>query len=483
MAPEARLTRAADLARVRVALGVGFPPVRRRAFWTVQALVFVIAGAHTLVETLGDIEFPPPLFLLPTSLFFVPVVYAALRFGARGSVTTALWSIALTLPNIILLHHGLDRAGILWQLAIMLGVALVVGARVDLEREAHAETQAREGELRASEERYRALFDNAAEAVLVLDSERRVEDANDAACRLLGVDHSEVLGSPLEKLAGGRLLPGETAGRGQPIEFPGPQGAPSRWLERVLSSPLPGPDGRSRTQLMLQDVTMRHERQQSLERYARRTVTAREEERRRIGRELHDGPLQNLMLVGHKLDEIDAEPTTEGASGRSGEAREILDAVADEVRRISRALRPSVLDDLGLVAALRSEAASLSRRSGLRVAFAAPASVGVTSEAELMLLRVAQEALHNVERHAGATHVAVRLRLVGEMVCLAIRDDGSGPGILPSAADLLAAGRLGLVGMEERARLVGGDFSIRRGKPRGTFVCVSAPIHPPPAPY
>ena len=143
MPPDGRPAAGTLLRRARELLGVGFPPVRRRAFWAVQALVFAIAGAHVLVESVTSFRLSPPLYLVPTSLFFVPVVYAALRFGARGALITALWSIALSTPNLALSHSGGEQLGTAWQLLTLLAVALVVGARVDLERKAHAETDRR----------------------------------------------------------------------------------------------------------------------------------------------------------------------------------------------------------------------------------------------------------------------------------------------------------------------------------------------------
>jgi signal transduction histidine kinase len=104
-----------------------------------------------------------------------------------------------------------------------------------------------------------------------------------------------------------------------------------------------------------------------------------------------------------------------------------------------------------------------------------PSSIRVAAEVELALFRVAQEALRNVERHASATRVSVRLMDRGSTIWLVVRDDGRGPGELPAAAGLLADGRLGVVGMEERTRLVGGDFTLRDAKPHGTLVCVAVP--------
>jgi len=457
---------------------IALPPIGRRDFWAVQALVFVIAGTHTALETIADVELPPPLYLVPTSLFFMPVVYAAVRFGIRGSVPTALWSFALSLPNIVFLHDGASRLGIVWQEAILVAVAVFVGLRVDQERLARAEAEAREQDRRASDLRYRALFDNAAAAVLVIGDDGRIEEANEAATRLLGRGLAELRGADVGAAVGAEiaavLTGGATAAR--PLALPGRDAGAPTWVEPLASSPLVDPDGRRHVQAILRDVTLQYERQQGLEGYARRTVSGREEERRRIGRELHDGPLQSLMHLVRTLDSLE-EPDGAATGGSSVvEARAVVEHTADELRRISRALRPSILDDLGLVAALRSEASALARRSGIDVHFsAAETPLHLSSELELMLLRVTQEALNNVERHAAASRVAVRLGYRRGAVSLVIRDDGRGPGTLPSASGLLSTGKLGLVGMEERVRLVGGEFAIRAGRRGGTTIAVTAP--------
>lgn len=453
------------------------PPIRRRAFWAVQGLVFLIAAAHTLLETVGQIAFPFELYLIPTSLFFIPVVYAALRFGVRGSVPTALWSIFLTLPNVLLLHDGLERVGIVWQQLVLLFVAVFVGLRVDHERLARAESQAREEARRVSDERYRSLFDHSAEAVLVLEPDGRVEEANAAAGRLLGREVDEMVGLAVGELAGAEIADeiqrAERATRALPLRLD-PSGPPV-WVEVLASQPSTDRDGRSHVQVILHDVTLQAERQEVLERYARRTVRTREEERRRIGRELHDGPLQSLMLLLRDLDPV-ARSTDRRTSDPIGDARDLAEQTAHELRRISRALRPSILDDLGLVPAVRSEAAALARRSGLKVRFGMTGMPGeLAPDVELVLLRVAQEALHNVERHAAAATVDVRLRFDRTRTCLLIRDDGIGLGRSGSAAELLTSGKLGLVGMEERSRLIGGRFAARTRRAGGTTVVASIP--------
>jgi PAS domain S-box-containing protein len=450
------------------------PPIRRREFWWVQALVLAIAGAHAVLEALRPAVEPPALYLVPTSLYFVPVVYAALNFGVRGSLATAAWSAALTLPNTVLLHTGLEQLGEAWQMSIVLAVAIFVGQRVDRESRARREAEERELERRRSEARYRGLFDNAAEAILLLDGTGDIVEANAAAASLLGRPPDALHGATLASIIGdrtaGQLL---QATRGTVIAIQRPASGRTRWVEPVANEQ--GRDGSIQVQLMLHDVTAQHERQRDLEAYARRTLAAREEEQRRIGRELHDGPVQSLVLLWRKLDTVDLD-SGPAAATTLAEVRGLAESTADELRRISRALRPSVLDDLGLAAALKSEATALARRTGIGVRFAEAGDESrLPSEIELALLRVAQEALHNVERHADAARVSVRLAWERDRIHLVVRDDGRGFDALPSASDLLDAGKLGLVGMQERVRLVGGTAAVRTRPGEGTTVDVIVP--------
>jgi signal transduction histidine kinase len=453
------------------------PPIYRREFWAVQALVFVIALGHALLESVRPTIEPPALYLLPTSLYFVPVVYAALNFGLRGSLATALWGAVLTLPNTILWHSGLDRVGEVWQMAIVLAVAVFVGQRVDRETTARREAEERERERRSSEARYRGLFDNAAEAVLILEPDRTIAEANAAAATLLGRSMDALRGNLLDGIVGSAVA--EQLILGTPQEVVALMGNSERrptWVEPIVCLPRTRADGGVETQLMLHDVTSQHERQRDLEAYARKVLAAREEEQRRIGRELHDGPLQSLVLLWRKLDAIEDRGPVDRPSV-AHDARELAEATADELRRISRALRPSVLDDLGLAAAIKSEATALARRAGIAVRFVhSGEEARLPTEIELALLRVAQEALHNVERHAAAAKVLVRLAFERDQVRLVVRDDGHGLDSLPSVSDLLDAGKLGLVGMQERVRLVGGQVNVRTRAGEGTTVEVSVPV-------
>lgn len=193
-----------------------------------------------------------------------------------------------------------------------------------------------------------------------------------------------------------------------------------------------------------------------------------------MAHELHDGPLQSLVLLLRKLDALDEGDYDDGALE---DAREIIDETAAELRRLTRTLRPPILDDLGLVAALRSEASAFARRSGIWAHFEVMGQVRpLPLDAELLLLRVAQESLHNAERHSGAASVDVSLSYEPGSMALVVADDGQGIGAVPSATTLLARGNLGLLGIQERVRLANGTLDIGARPGGGTKVSVRVPV-------
>ena len=182
---------------------------------------------------------------------------------------------------------------------------------------------------------------------------------------------------------------------------------------------------------------------------ARRALAAQEAERVRIARELHDEVGQALTAVLWMVE---------------GDAREAVRDALEDVRGIARRLRPEALDDLGLTAALAALTVSVQQASGVRVerALDGDAAARLSADAELVIYRVAQEALTNVVRHADARRAQVTLRSAGDLVVLEVSDDGRG---------LAGAGEgTGLRGMRERALLVGARLTLGPGEAGGTVV-------------
>jgi two-component system sensor histidine kinase UhpB len=203
-------------------------------------------------------------------------------------------------------------------------------------------------------------------------------------------------------------------------------------------------------------------------------IDAQEEERRRISRELHDDTAQSLtslLLYAKALEQGDAPSAVREALA---ELREEVARSLEGVRRLARELRPSALDDLGLVAALEGYTLELARRTGLSVRFE-PACGGdrLPPHVELALYRIAQEALTNTAKHAAAARVEVGLVREPGAVSLTVCDDGRGfdPGRLPSADR-----GLGLFGMRERAELAGGVLTLTSTPGTGTTVAARLPL-------
>lgn len=197
--------------------------------------------------------------------------------------------------------------------------------------------------------------------------------------------------------------------------------------------------------------------------YADRLLRAQEDERRRLSQELHDQPLQDLIHLLRLLER-----------GSTDDARKLVSEVVSELRQISRGLRPPTLDDLGVGAALHKLVADFRTRTEIAATFRIEGDVRrLAPEIEVGLFRVAQEALNNVARHSEAVNVVTSLRFTDSEVQLSVKDDGAGfePGRATDAT-------LGIIGMVERAGLVGGTLDIDSGPHRGTSVRAAIPIAP-----
>ncbi len=200
-------------------------------------------------------------------------------------------------------------------------------------------------------------------------------------------------------------------------------------------------------------------------------LAAQESERRRVARELHDEVGQSLTVVLLRLKHL-AGLTPAALLGEVEETQELARAALAEVRAIAARLRPGALDDLGLSAALISLATGATANSGLLVRRDIQAIEGTTPEQDLAIYRIAQEALTNVLRHAGAKSVAVVLRQEDGGITLTVTDDGVG---------LTGAAGGGLTGMQERAILVGGALDITAPAGGGTKVRFHVPLNEPAA--
>lgn len=212
-----------------------------------------------------------------------------------------------------------------------------------------------------------------------------------------------------------------------------------------------------------------------LTRLQARMIEQHEEERRRLSLHLHDETAQVFAAVKLQLGVL-REQTDPATADRLARALELIDTGMRSIRNVTRDLRPSLLDDLGLVPALRSLAASLAVRGGIAVEVDVPDAVApLSEEAELALYRALQEALSNVVKHAGARRVSVRVASEGGMVILEVRDDGRGLGGRVDLEGLEREGHMGLAGMRERITALGGSVEVRTAAEGGAALAVRVP--------
>ncbi len=216
---------------------------------------------------------------------------------------------------------------------------------------------------------------------------------------------------------------------------------------------------------------------ESLRFYVCQITRAQEDERQRIARELHDETAQGLIELSRRVDALAMSPEGLGEPvvERLEQLQERLEDLLQGVRRFSRDLRPSVLDDLGLLPALNGLLAELKEHGMEPRLETQGTSRRLPPDTELALFRIAQEALNNVKKHALASEIIATVEFQDGRVRLTIQDNGRGFQLAGRTSDLVSLGRFGLVGMEERAHLLGGYLKVLSGLDFGTIVVADVP--------
>ncbi len=439
------------------------------------------------------------------AVFLVPVMYAALNYGLVGAMVTSGWVSVLAIPRFLAAirdHNYVAAWAELAQVILLDALAFLVGQRVTAERDArHLAESAQQAHLNA-EALYRDLFDSNQAPILIIDGTGNVVETNASAqrvfptsprvptgalessapagtsARLVDMIGAEAAGEVLTRLISGQLhdshddelMTGSERVKPVALEIDG-----ELVQFRPTATRLSRSEGGTRMQVVFEDVTAETRRHDLMEAYAARVVLGQEEERRHIAQELHDGPVQTLIHLCRQIDAIDHGRGGSTEASPIADLRVIVEETVAELRSIARGLRPSVLDDLGLVASINQMLSEAGERQQFETSF------GVTGQErrlapaiELALFRIAQEAITNVERHAAARRVAVGLNFEELGLRLLVRDDGIG--FNPSTHPVGTSGQsLGVPGMTERAHLIGSRLIIHSGVGAGTTVDVWVP--------
>jgi len=342
-------------------------------------------------------------------------------------------------------------------------------------------------QLRISEERYRGLFENSSDAIFVCSNAARIISVNRACEQLAGYTQKELASTAIYELFSGvsqekvRQLFSEklervTVGGTEEVRLTRKNGTEAFVELRI--SPLLRGDEVIGLQVIAQDVTEEKQLRQNMEYYIKQVTKAQEDERSRISRELHDDTAQVLATLSRGLDSLITgekklnKPVTESLE----KLHEMADSALEGVRRFSQDLRPSILDDLGLVPALEWLIADLEKGYGMTTKVSVTGSRRrLAPEIELTVFRIAQEILSNVRRHSRASAVEMTLDFGADALTLIISDNGRGFNMPPRISDLAMSGKLGLIGMRERARLIGGTLIVQAEPGAGTTTTLRVP--------
>jgi signal transduction histidine kinase len=216
--------------------------------------------------------------------------------------------------------------------------------------------------------------------------------------------------------------------------------------------------------------------QQSLRDYLGAVTAGQEEERRRLARDLHDDTIQSLIALNQQIQLAQMSALDEAHTGRLATMQQLAEQIVADLRRLTRDLRPSYLEDLGLVPALQMLARDMSQAMDILVVFETTGRERrLPPDVELALYRIVQEGLSNVARHAQAKQAEVCLQFANEDVCLTVRDDGKGFLVPESPAEMAPAGHFGLLGVQERAEAIGARLQIKSAADAGTELNVCLP--------
>lgn len=473
-------------------------------FWVLQVVILALSMirlAATLSFHLASSSVALEFSTL--ALFVIPVLVAAFNYGLAGAVFTAGWVTLLSIPRFVgdlNVHNGVGAWAEVGQVALLDALAFLVGQRVTAERHARQLAESAERAHLSAEALYRDLFDSNQSPILLVDDSGNVIEANASAQRAFGHDSANIDGPPSASLdapvrlvdmigasAAGQVLSRLITEQTERIHRTDANDQLVRGTQRITpvtveidgrptlfrptATMLTPSETGARMQVVFEDVTAETRRHELTEAYAARVVLGQEEERRHIAQELHDGPVQTLIHLCRQMDGLASQGgRVPGGSPAISDLRVIVEDAVAELRVIAKGLRPSVLDDLGLVASINQLVSETRDRQHLEAIFTITGTEKRLSPAvELALFRITQEALSNIERHAAATRVDVTLDFEERGLRLLVADNGVG---FPTGGeiDTVDSESLGLRGMSERARLIGSHLSVRSGPGTGTTI-------------
>jgi len=473
------------------------PGLRNPHLWIIIALFVFLTISHftqllSQITFLSEISLPAVLEISRHSLerffYLLLILYAGWTLGIVGGAAVWLSSAVAMLLRTFLISPNF-RDALLESLA-----SLVIGALAITLVAAYRQNKRQRQKLRKTvkdmklaRQNYEELFTNASDAIWVHSLEGNITLVNKACEKLSGYPVSELPGKnvlefltpetlSIARQVKDKLLRGETMEQRYEQRLIKKDGSEAimQLTTRLIVS-----DGKPQAfHNMAHDITEERRLQDNLQFYLRQVLQAQEEERKRLARELHDDASQQILLLTHGVDNIAYKAerySPQELRNELGKLYELSQQTYQNIKHYAQALRPSILDDLGLVAAIKWLAEEIHKLSGIEIQVKADNIPLLPPETQLVLFRIVQESLNNVHRHSGASEASIMVECQGAEIRVTISDNGRGFKLPRQLSEFAGQGKLGLTGMAERARLIGGEVEVGSQIGKGTTVIVKAP--------
>jgi PAS domain S-box-containing protein len=425
-------------------------------------------------------------------LFLIPITYSGMIFGLKTGLASIVISMVIMLPRVFLLSEYTAES------IFETGAVIIIGTFINLWFEVRrkentlyqqlvSRLEESERDMGVSEQKYRYLFENASDAIWLQDMNGVFIDGNRAWEKLTGYNREEVKGINVAKflsedsLAKAREVRNKLV-NGEEFEQPYEQQfyVKGGFMKAVKMSTNAVFAGSTITgfEHVARDVTEEKQQQENVRAYIQQITRAQEEERKRVARDLHDDVSPDIIVLMRKLDNLTSIPRLKLSVVKENlkELRDDAVKALEALRATAQGLRPRIIDDLGLVAALEWTAEELERDEKIKVNVETKnMERELTPETQIVLFRIAQEALNNIRKHAHASSVSILVEGGEKYIEMTVTDDGQGFNVPEKIEDMVSAGRLGLMGMYERALLLNGNLKIKSTPGKGSEITVTLP--------
>jgi PAS domain S-box-containing protein len=473
------------------------PGLRNPHLWIIIALFVFLTISHftqllSQIPFLSEISLPAVLEVSRHSLerffYLLLILYAGWTLGIVGGAAVWLSSAVAMLLRTFLISPNFRDALLESISALVIGALAITLIATYRQNERQREKLRKTvKDMKLARQNYEELFTNASDAIWVHDLEGNITLVNKACEKLSGYPVSELPGKNVREFltpetlsiarqVKDKLLRGETMEHRYEQRLIKKDGSEAimQLTTRLIVS-----DGKPQAfHNMARDITEERRLQDNLQFYLRQVLQAQEEERKRLARELHDDASQQILLLTHGIDNIAYKAerySSQELRNELGRLYELSQQTYQNIKHYAQALRPSILDDLGLVAAIKWLAEEIHKLSGIEIQVKTDVIPLLSPETQLVLFRIVQESLNNVHRHSRASEASVTVECQGDEIRVTISDNGKGFNLPRQLSEFASQGKLGLTGMAERVQLIGGELKVRSDEGKGTTIVVRVP--------